>query len=267
MSPAGPLTVLFDLDDTLVAFEAVSEQSWLEVCLEYERRGRRLGAAELAAAIREHARSYWSDPERHRWGRAHMLEARRSIVSETFASLGLPAHDAVGLADSYSVVRLARMHALDGAHETLRLLRHHGCRLGLVTNGDGPGQREKIDRFALAGYFEVILVEGEVGFGKPDARVYHRALAELRCSPDETRMVGDNLVWDVDAPQRMGILSVWVDRIGTGLPAGCATLPWRIVRTVAELPRALGLAARGKHPGLTTPDAADRLGRPQGEKA
>ena len=27
--------VLFDLDDTLVAFDAVTNQSWREVCLEY----------------------------------------------------------------------------------------------------------------------------------------------------------------------------------------------------------------------------------------
>jgi len=235
----APLAILLDLDDTLVAFDAVTDVSWEQVCVDYARRPCQVPAGVLASIIKEHSGRYWSDRDRHRRGRADIRNARRSIVSAAFAALGLPVSDAIELADMYSEVRLANMYVLDGSYAILAQLRADGCRLGLLTNGDGPGQRQKIDRFALAEYFDTILVEGEIGFGKPDHRIYRRALSELHCAAHETRVVGDNLEWDVDAPQKMGIPSVWIDRKGRGLPPGSATMPWRTIRTIAELPRAL----------------------------
>jgi hypothetical protein len=49
----------------------------------------------------------------------------------------------------------------------------------LLTNGGSKGQRLKIDRFDLAPLFDAILIEGEVGFGKPDPRIYTKALEAL----------------------------------------------------------------------------------------
>ena len=68
-----------------------------------------------------------------------------------------------------------------------------GCRLALLTNGGSKGQRLKIDRFNLAMLFDVILIEGEVGFGKPDPRIYTKALAALDVPASEAWMIGDNL--------------------------------------------------------------------------
>jgi putative hydrolase of the HAD superfamily len=48
-------------------------------------------------------------------------------------------------------------------------------------------------------------------------------------------MVGDNLEWDVAAPQRLGLRGVWVDRAGTGLAAGSTVRPHRIIREFWEL--------------------------------
>jgi putative hydrolase of the HAD superfamily len=48
-------------------------------------------------------------------------------------------------------------------------------------------------------------------------------------------MVGDNLEWDVAAPQRLGIYGIWVDRGGAGIPPGNGVRPDRIVRSLSEL--------------------------------
>lgn len=63
-------------------------------------------------------------------------------------------------------------------------------------------------------------MEGELGFGKPDHRVYHLALDRLQLAPSEVWMVGDNLEWDVASPQELGIYSVWVDVRGGWLTRG-----------------------------------------------
>jgi len=84
----------------------------------------------------------------------------------------------------------------------------------------------KIERFGLEPIFDAILIEGELGFGKPDPRVYELALTRLGQSRAETWMVGDHLEWDVAAPQQLGIYGIWVDAQSKGRPAeqfNCAT--------------------------------------------
>jgi putative hydrolase of the HAD superfamily len=227
--------VLFDLDDTLVAFDAVTNQSWKQVCLEYTTSKPGLNPEALVAAIRKVSDWYWSDPERHRIGRNNMAPARRSIVREAFLTMDLPEADADAMAERYSTVRLENMYLLPGAQSALDLLLSRGYRLGLLTNGDGETQRYKIERFGLAKYFERILIEGEIGFGKPDVRIYWLALSALGLKPEQTYMVGDNLSWDVEAPQQMGIKAIWIDRKGMGLPVGSTAAPHRVIRDISEV--------------------------------
>jgi putative hydrolase of the HAD superfamily len=52
---------------------------------------------------------------------------------------------------------------------------------------------------------------------------------------EDAWMVGDNLEWEVEIPQRLGIYAVWVDVIGAGLPPDSPIRPDRIIRTLAEL--------------------------------
>ena len=114
-------------------------------------------------------------------------------------------------------------------------LRARGVRLALITNGDGPGQRAKIERFSLAQRFDHIQIEGEHGFGKPDPRAYRHALASLKTEPKDAWMIGDNLEWEVSAPQALGLYAVWCDHGGGGLPRGATVAPDRIITTVPEV--------------------------------
>jgi putative hydrolase of the HAD superfamily len=127
------------------------------------------------------------------------------------------------------------MEALPDAIETVRWLRESGRRLALLTNGAGAAQRRKIARFELADLFDVILVEGELGFGKPDERVYRHALDALDVRPSEAWMVGDNLEWDVRAPQQLGLRGVWIDARGEGLPPESSVTPDHIVRSLTGI--------------------------------
>ena len=96
-------------------------------------------------------------------------------------------------------------------------------------------------RFGLASFFDSILIEGEVGFGKPDERVYRLALEALDTPAGDSWMVGDNLEWDVAQPQRLGIFAVWVDGAGKGLPAVDNTVrPDRVIRKLSDLKNELG---------------------------
>src|SRR5437763_897412 len=51
----------------------------------------------------------------------------------------------------------------------------------------------------------------------------------------ETWMIGDNLEWEVEVPQRLGIYAIWMDAHGEGLPPGSTVKPDRIIRSLSEL--------------------------------
>ena len=104
-----------------------------------------------------------------------------------------------------------------------------------ATNGAAEPQRAKVVRFALEHRFDHVQIEGEHGFGKPEERAYTHAMDVLGVGPDETWMVGDNLEWEIVAPQRLGIYAIWHDGYGVGLPPDCPIRPDRIIRRLSDL--------------------------------
>jgi putative hydrolase of the HAD superfamily len=231
-------TIFFDLDDTLVAFDAVTEKSWVQVCDDFVKHNSTYSSDILYEIILKHSSWYWSDENRHRTGRLDITIARREVVLSAFKELNLPANQAIELADLYSRVRIENMYLLPHALDTLSFIRNKNFKLALLTNGDSKSQRGKINRFDLEPYFDCIAVEGELGYGKPDKRVFLYALEKLDSRPDSTIMIGDNLKWDIAGPQALGIRAVWHDWKKTGLPESSEIKPDHIIqdlRNIAEI--------------------------------
>lgn len=231
-----PRALLVDLDDTILDDTGPSDDLWRQVCAEAAQQIDGLDPAGLFAAVDEYRRWYWGDPERHRVGRADLRAATAQIVRTAFTRIGAaPLALADVVANRYRDLRDEHQCLFPGAVDTLARLRAHGVRLAMLTNGGAAAQRAKIERFGLAPYFDFILVEGEFGCGKPDPRVYRAAMDQLGSNPSETWCIGDNLEWDVAAPQRQGVFGIWVDNRRLGLPDGSAVRPDRTVHRLAEL--------------------------------
>jgi putative hydrolase of the HAD superfamily len=196
---------------------------------------------EVATAINLAADRFWADAERHRVGRLQLLDARTTIINDAFESMAKvgivppPASLVPLMAARYNAYRDEQMHLFEGAHHVVDTFREKGVRLALITNGAALPQRAKVTRFELTHRFHHIQIEGEHGFGKPEERAYRHALESLCVDASDTWMVGDNLEWEVEAPQRLGIHAIWHDVVGEGLPAGSPIRPDRIIRTLPEL--------------------------------
>jgi putative hydrolase of the HAD superfamily len=236
-----PRAILFDLDDTIISAFGQSEQHWRRITADYADRLAPMLPADLVAAVMAQSAWLWADARRHKEWRMQIGQARRYIVASAFAELAAAGHIAhpreLGeeIADRFQALHEAEMRMFPGAHETLDRLKEFGVRLALITNGAGAPQRAKVTRFALEHRFDHIQIEGEHGFGKPEERAYTHAMAALGVGPSETWMVGDNLEWEVAAPQRLGIYAIWHDGYGVGLPADPAVRPDRIIRSLPEL--------------------------------
>jgi putative hydrolase of the HAD superfamily len=227
--------LLIDLDDTLLDYTGGTEDCWREAALALAAPAG-IEPETLVASIRETRRWFWGDPERHRQERADMLSAWRKITTHALASLGTPNERLAGaIADDFAARRWRGMRLFPGVADALSALRDRDVSLALLTNGDTSHQRRKIEENDLARFFDLILIEGEFGVGKPHESVYRHALGALGSRPEETWMVGDHLEWDVAAPQRLGLRGVWVDIDGRGLPAAASVRPHRIIRAFPEL--------------------------------
>jgi putative hydrolase of the HAD superfamily len=228
-----PPAILLDLDDTILADTVNAARCWRAVCDRFAAEAPGLTADRLLAEIERVRDWYWGDPDRHRRGRLDMERARQEVVGLALQALGVEAPDLARLiAQDFSALRDKALWPFPGAIEALRRLRERGVRLALVTNGSSAAQRLKIERFGLAPLFDVIVIEGEFGAGKPDERVYLHACEQLGVAPAEAWMAGDRLGWDVAAPQRLGILAIWVDNAGQGLPPSSLVRPDRIIRSL-----------------------------------
>ncbi len=230
-----PKAVIPDREDTILNDSGSIDACWREACLAGSARFG-IHPDALFDAIRKSGRWFWSDPERHRVGRLNLETARTEVVWQALVELGIENKElAATIGRIYHNSREERLEIFPDAVETLEWLREQGCKLALLTNGNGAPQRRKIETFGLDRLFDAIFIEGEVGFGKPDPRVYRLALGRLSTKPSETWMVGDNLDWDVAQPQRLGIFGIWIDTTGDGHASLGSVKPDRIIRSLSEL--------------------------------
>jgi putative hydrolase of the HAD superfamily len=187
------------------------------------------------------SRVFWEDAGRHAYWRMRLAEARHEVVGRALEQLAAagrpvpPAAVAQKLADRFSAYRDEQLCLYPDAHAVIDAFKARGVLLALITNGAAELQRAKIVRFDLTHRFDHIQIEGEHDFGKPDEQAYRHALATLGVEARDTWMVGDNLEWEVVAPQRLGIRAIWFDGTGKGLPAGSPVKPDRIIRRLTEL--------------------------------
>ena len=175
--------LVFDLDDTLVVEEASAEAAFLETC-ELAKLQYGVDPRALHATVRETCRDLW-----------HKSPARE-------------------LADTFRRNRRKRHIVYDDGVPALEILSRI-YRLGLLTNGASDLQREKIDGSGIGKHFREIVISGDLGFGKPDPRIFRIMLNRLGAEPEETIMIGNSQRSDIGGARSVGMRTVWVNRDGS----------------------------------------------------
>lgn len=136
--------------------------------------------------------------------------------------------------------RKARLESLAATPEVIAAVHRvsRRCRIGIVTDGGSERQRAKLAASGLADRMAAVVISGDIRAQKPAPRIFREALAELDAEPAQTLFVGDDLSRDIGGARAAGMKTCWVSngrRMPDGVPA-----PDLVVRTVAELPEALG---------------------------
>lgn len=94
------------------------------------------------------------------------------------------------------------------AKEVLELLSQK-YKLGIIAN-QIAGTQERIDNWDIGKYFDIVVASAETGCAKPDLKIFHIALEQADCKPDQAVMIGDRLDNDVTPAKKLGMKTVWV---------------------------------------------------------
>lgn len=119
--------------------------------------------------------------------------------------------------------------------ETLERLRENYM-MGIISDtGVTPGSiiRDHLQRCRILQFFSSTVFSDEVGFCKPDSRVFEKALQELRVKPEEVVHVGDLLRTDVAGAKSMGMKAVWLRNNRNMRHIAC--LPDYMINRLSEL--------------------------------
>jgi putative hydrolase of the HAD superfamily len=210
--------ILFDLDDTLMAFDIVSNEAWDKAADEFIKTNNiNIEKNILLEKIHKTKKWYWGDPERHRIGRKNLISTRREILKMALENFNIEIKALEDFADNYSNIHESLWYLFDDVAETLEKIKNMNIKIGVMTNGTSENQRSKMRRFDIEKYFDYVFVEGEVGYGKPDIKMYEHMLKTTKVENEKIIMVGDNLVWDIDPPNKLGIYTIWINKKGLKL--------------------------------------------------
>lgn len=110
---------------------------------------------------------------------------------------------------------------IDGAESMMQQLRQT-YRLGLITNGLSDVQRPRLAASPLHDTFETITISDEIGYAKPDPRIFDVAFAAMgQPAKNEVLMIGDSLSSDMQGGVNYQIDTCWFNphgKTGNGLP-------------------------------------------------
>ncbi|MFZ6776865.1 HAD family hydrolase [Undibacterium sp. Ji83W] len=81
--------------------------------------------------------------------------------------------------------------------------------LMIISNGSANMQRRKLQRAGLTDYFEYIFISAEVGYAKPDTRLFSHALNH--CRHASIVMIGDDYVNDMQPAIAMRLKTVFIN--------------------------------------------------------
>lgn len=120
----------------------------------------------------------------------------------------------------------------DDVRGTLEALADRRVRVGLISNSHRHLESFQAN-FGLGGLIEVAVSSSELGYMKPHPAIFRAALDRMRVPAEESVMVGDSLIHDVEGARRVGMHGVWLARDG-GAPGEAPGVP--VITTLRDLP-------------------------------
>lgn len=185
--------IIFDLDRTLWDFERAASETLSDLYNLYIKSRTHVSLDGFIQVYKKINESLW-DAYRAQQISKDLLRSKRFQI--TLEEIGI--HDnALGtrLGDLYVNIISQKVYLLPYAMELLEYLKPNYS-MSIMTNGFKEVQYPKIKQSGIGHYFCHTFISEEIGFNKPDIRIFEFAIQTLNIEPKEILFVGDD--WEVD---------------------------------------------------------------------
>ncbi|MCA8974355.1 MAG: HAD-IA family hydrolase [Planctomycetes bacterium] len=201
--------IFFDIDDTLFSTSVFADQARRAAVDAMLRAGlgcdRETALRELQEVILEFSSNYGS----------HFDKVLDRLGSSTFAGHNRAVIVAAGVV-AYHDTKWSKLKVWDDVYEVLRWLATKDMLRGIISAGITIKQAEKAVRLGVLEFMtpSAIFFTDQVGFSKPNPKLYRRVLQQLGLNSARCIYVGDNPTHDIDPCNREGWITVRVRRGG-----------------------------------------------------
>jgi putative hydrolase of the HAD superfamily len=110
--------------------------------------------------------------------------------------------------------------------------------LAVVSDAQSAYALPELRAVGLREYFDPVIISGDYGYRKPDARLFQKALDRLHVSPEQAIFVGNDGYRDIFGARQLGIRTI-LFRHTQDMTRPNEAEPDYIIREFAELTRAL----------------------------
>ncbi|MGG0648890.1 HAD-IA family hydrolase [Bacillus mycoides] len=189
--------MLFDLDDTLLDRDKAVDNLFLlvlEKCYE-----------DVSDTVKNNMLQKFKEYDKREYGISDKTIVLESLFDEFAPKYRLPRN----YIQDFWNESLPKCFSID--QNTILFLNHikRHFKVGIITNGSTQRQKAKIMDTGLNEYFDTIIISEEVGFSKPDKRIFELALNKLNVQSEDVLFVGDDLEKDIAGCQNANIKGIW----------------------------------------------------------
>lgn len=205
--------VYFDAGHTLLCAQPSLARYAVEVARKLKPEVKEEDFASVVSLMEKRFRNYLCDQAFHWSSRKNIIRLWEDVYGYWMSLVGFDKveskllarelYERLGQADCWKVY--------PDVQEILDFLKRKDCSLGIVSNWDDR-LSQIIEQVGLKDYFSFILSSAQVGYGKPDKRLFEEAAKNSGVDKDLTLFVGDDPQADFYGAINAGMNACLIDR-------------------------------------------------------
>ena len=222
--------IFFDIDDTLFSTSVFADKARRSAIDAMIRAGLRADRAEALRELDEVIAEFSSNYS------GHFDKVLDRLGPESTEGNNRAVIVAAGVV-AYHATKWRELKVYDDVYEVLKWLGSKPVQRGIISAGITIKQAEKLVRLEVLEFLtpSAIFFTDQVGFSKPNPKLYRRVLQRMKLTPGRCLYVGDNPTHDIDPCNREGWATVRIRRSGRHATEEGATAPTYEIRDFFEL--------------------------------
>ncbi|MCC7429459.1 YjjG family noncanonical pyrimidine nucleotidase [bacterium] len=202
--------IFFDLDDTLLDHSFAELQAQKEIFRLYKPIFNGVSFENYHETYVKHNSKLWELITQEKITKTYL---RLHRIKDTLEELNLNSEKSMEISDNYIEIYSRNFSLSEGTVEILEHFKNQ-FPLGIITNGFGEIQVQKLEKTGLKKYFQTVICSENVGKMKPHPLIFETATKSLNILPNEAIYVGDNYNADIIGGKNFGMQTVFYNPKG-----------------------------------------------------